>query len=326
VTPHDIVLRQNTLRLLRYRGEQPAAYAEPVLFCYALVNRHYILDLQPDKSVVKQYLDRGFSVYMIDWGVPSPCDRDLSLEDYVCRFLKDVVAFILREKGRGDLHLFGYCMGGTMAALFTALYPACVKSLTLTAAPIDFASRESLINVWTGGDVFDVDAFIDLYGNCPAAFLQSCFLLAKPVQNLLEKHLVLFEKLDDGRFVADHLALERWVNDNIPVAGETFRQFVKKLYQRNELVRGELRLGSTSVDLGRIACPILLLTAAKDHLVPPAATEGIMPHVASRDLAKQSIDAGHVGLVMGGKAHTAFWPAATRWLADRSTPIEGART
>ena len=70
-TPHDVVYEEDTLTLLRYRRETPATYAEPVLVCYALVNRPYILDLQPDKSVIRQLLARGFDVYMIDWGDPS---------------------------------------------------------------------------------------------------------------------------------------------------------------------------------------------------------------------------------------------------------------
>ena len=84
--------------------------------------------------------------------------------------------------------------------------------------------------------------------------------------------------------------MERWVNDNIPVAGETFREFVKKLYQRNELVRGEFRLGGRRVDLRRITCPLLLLTAKNDHLVAPASTEGIRPHVGSRDVTSMAIE------------------------------------
>ncbi|MGA7123498.1 MAG: hypothetical protein WBY94_25570, partial [Polyangiaceae bacterium] len=65
----DVVYQSGTHRLLRYRRESPAAWTEPVLICYALINRPYILDLQPDKSVVQQLLSRGFDVYMIDWGV-----------------------------------------------------------------------------------------------------------------------------------------------------------------------------------------------------------------------------------------------------------------
>jgi polyhydroxyalkanoate synthase subunit PhaC len=318
-TPHDVVFQIGTLRLLRYRRSSPALYAEPVLFCYALINRHYILDLQPDKSVVQRYLDQGFDVYMIDWGVPSDDDRHLTLRDYVCSLLKQVVDFVLREHRRETLHLLGYCMGGTLSTLFTSLYPQRVKSLTLMAAPIDFGGQQSLLSLWTDPKYFDVDAFVDLYGNCPAVFLQTCFLFMKPVQNLYEKHVGFFEQLDDERFVSSYFAMEHWVNDNIPVAGETFRQFVKQLYQRNELVRGELRLGDHRIDLARITCPLLVLTARNDHLVAPASTEGVLPHVQSRDAKALTIEAGHVGLAVGSKAHKNFWPQATRWLAERST-------
>jgi polyhydroxyalkanoate synthase len=324
-TPHDVVFEQGTLKLLRYRRETPAVHAEPILFCYALVNRPYILDLQPDKSIVRHYLDRGFDVYMIDWGVPSDADRRLTLDDYVRGMLKNVVDHVLRRHGRSDLHLLGYCMGGTMSTLFTSVYPERIKTLTLLAAPIDFSGHESLLHLWTDAEYFDIDAFIDAFGNCPGTFLQSCFLMMRPVQNLVEKYLSFYEQLDNSRFTSGFFAMERWVNDNIPVAGETFREFVKKLYQGNELVRGTFCLGGQQVDLGQIACPLLLLTARNDHLVVPESTEGIVPHVGSRDVTTMTIDAGHVGLVVGGKAQKTLWPDATGWLADRSTRSRGAR-
>ena len=86
---------------------------------------------------------------------------------------------------------------------------------------------------------------IDAYGNCPASFLQSCFLPTKPVH---EKYLTFYEQLDNPRFISNYFAMEQWVNDNVPIAGETFREFVKKLYQGNELVRGEFRLGGRRID------------------------------------------------------------------------------
>jgi polyhydroxyalkanoate synthase len=209
-------------------------------------------------------------------------------------------------------------MGGTMAALFTAVRPAPVKTLTLLAAPIDFSGRQSLLNVWADRRHFDVDAFVDAYGNCPAPFLQSCFLYTRPVQNLVEKVLGFCDQMDDPRFLQNFFAMERWVNDNIPVAGETFREFVKKLYQENQLVRGEFHLGGERVELARINCPLLLLTAESDHLVHPSSTLQLREHVGSRDVESMMIDAGHVGLVVSSKAHRTFWPAAVRWLAARS--------
>lgn len=315
---HDVVFTDGSLRLLRYRRATPASERTPVLFCYALVNRHYILDLLPDKSVIQRYLQQGFDVYLIDWGVPSDADRTLTLCDYVCRRLAGVVDFIRERHAVESLHLIGYCMGGTLAALLAALEPGLAKTLTLLAAPIDFSNRQSLLSVWADDRYFDVDAFVDAFGNCPAPFLQACFLFTKPVENLLEKPINLYEQLDDPRFVASYFALEHWINDNIPVAGETFREFVKHLYQRNALVRGELRLGDRCVDLGRIRCPLLLLTAERDHLVPPASTAAIRHRVSSADVEALTIDAGHVGLVVSSKAHKTLWPTAVGWLCKRA--------
>jgi polyhydroxyalkanoate synthase len=322
-SPAEVVLTEGTHRLLHYRRETPATYREPVLFCYALVNRAYILDLQPDKSVVQQYLKQGFEVYLIDWGVPTDADRGLTLEHYVCGFMQRAVDWICERQATERVHLLGYCMGGTMAALFTALSPELVQSLTLLATPIDFVGHDALLNLWTDPRHFDVDAVVNAYGNCPAWFLQTCFLFMNPVANLIEKNISFYEQMDDPRSMTNHFALESWVNDGIPVAGATFREFVKNLYQRNLLVKGELSLGGRRVDLARITCPLLLLTARNDHLVTPASTEGIRPHVRTLDVESMEIGAGHVGLVVSSRAHKSFWPAATRWLGDRSTPLPG---
>jgi polyhydroxyalkanoate synthase len=324
VSPYESIARFGNARLLRYRRSSPATQREPLLICYALVNRPYILDLRPDKSVVQRYLEQGFEVYLIDWGIPALEDRTRTLEQYVRGILRDAMDEVLARQRCRRLHLLGYCMGGTMSAIIAALHPERMRTLTLLAAPIDFSGRESLLNVWSDARYFDVDALIDTFGNCPALLLQISFLLTKPVQNLLEKALTFYEQMEDNDFLVNFFAVDRWVNDNIPVSGEAFRQFVKKLYQGNELVRGELRIGDQRVDLGRICCPLLLLTADNDHLVPPRSTIGIRDHVTSSDVQLMHINAGHVGLVVSGKAHATLWPKATRWLADRSTPQQNA--
>jgi polyhydroxyalkanoate synthase len=291
-----------------------------MLLCYALVNRPYILDLEAERSVVRRYLDQGFEVYMIDWGVPTAADRGLTLEHYARGFLARSVEAVLRRHHQPKLHLLGYCMGGTLSTMHGALAPETLKTLTLLATPIDFSGRESLLNLWTRPETFDVDGLIDRHGNCPAWFLQSCFLVMSPIRNFLEKPIAFWEHMDDPRSVESSFALERWLNDNIPVAGETFRQFVKRLYQRNELVRGLFTLGDRHVDLRRITCPLLLVTAESDHLVAPEATEGIRPHVGSQEVKSLSTGGGHVGLVVGGRAHERLWPQATLWAAEHSTP------
>lgn len=318
-TPHDVVYEEDSLKLLRYRNEHSIDFAEPVLVCFALVNRPYILDLQPNRSVIRQLLKRGFDVYLIDWGVPTAADRTLRLHDYVCRFMKNVVNFVCSHSESSKLNLLGYCMGGTMSAMYTALYPEQIKNLILMAAPIDFSGDESLLNLWTREENFDVDGLVDAFGNCPGSFLQSSFQVMQPVQNFVEKYIGFAEKLDDDAFLENYFAMERWATDNIPVAGETFREFVKHLYHQNQLVMGEFQLKERPVKLQNITCPLLTLVADQDHLVPPNSTLAIQHYVSSKFVHNMSIDAGHIGLAVSSKAHRQLWPDAAMWIADHST-------
>jgi polyhydroxyalkanoate synthase len=187
------------------------------------------------------------------------------------------------------------------------------------AAPIDFSGDEGLLNLWSREELFDVDALVDAYGNCPGSFLQSCFQLRDPVQNYLVKYMNLYEKMYDSGFLENFFVMERWTNDNIPVAGETFREFVKKFYQQNELVRGEFRLQGNPVRLEQITCPVLMLVADRDDLVPAASTLALRHFVRSEDIESMSIDAGHIGLAVSSRAHRQLWPEAAMWIADRST-------
>ena len=141
----------------------------------------------------------------------------------------------------------------------------------------------------------------------------------KPVQNYVEKYMSYYEKIDDEEFLVNFYAMERWVNDNIPVAGETFREFVKAFYRQNLLVKGEMSLDGKPVKLAAITCPLLMLVARHDHLVPPGSTLALEELVGSREVSSMSIDAGHIGLAVGTKAHQQLWPDATNWIADHST-------
>lgn len=319
-TPSEVVYEEDRLKLLHYCSPSPPAYKTPLVFVFALVNRPYILDLKPGRSVVEHFVKRGFDTYLIDWGSPIPSDRHLTLDDHVNGYIRNVVDFVCERSGTANASLLGYCMGGTMSSMFTALHQQFVKNLILLAAGIDFSTREGLLNLWTRSDLFDVDKFVEAFGNCPATFLQASFLLLKPVQNLIEKPLNLYEKLDDDQFVDDYLTMEAWLNDNIDVPGEVYREFVKYLYQQNLLVQNKMPVGKHTVDLRHITCPVLNIMARADDLVPCAQSLPFNDLVGSSDRKSIVIPAGHIGLAVGGKAQKEVWPAACDWLAERSEP------
>jgi len=317
-TPSDVVYEKDRLRLLRYRPAGPIKHRTPLVFVFALVNRPYILDILPKKSVVAHFVEAGFDTYLIDWGTPTAADRSRTLDTYVNGYLPSVVTYLRKRAESPQVNVLGYCMGGTMSAMFTALHPRLVKNLILLAAGIDFSTREGLLNLWADSRSFDVDAFVDAYGNCPAEFLQACFLMLNPVRNVVAKPVDLLERLDDKRRLEEFLTMEAWLNDNVPVPGEVFREFVKYLYQQNLLVKNRMPVGRHIVDLRHITCPVLNLMASQDNLVPACQSEPFNDLVGSADRKAIKLSTGHIGLAMGSAAQRELWPLAVAWLAERS--------
>ena len=123
LTPKDIVHSRGTLRLYHYRTRVDEVYRTPILLVMSLISKPYILDLAPGQSLVEFLLDRGFDVYMIDWGTPRPEDKRLRLEDYVLDFIPECVEVVHERSGEPDVSMVGYCMGGLLAALYAALHP-----------------------------------------------------------------------------------------------------------------------------------------------------------------------------------------------------------
>jgi polyhydroxyalkanoate synthase len=323
-TPSEVVYEEDRLKLLHYKSDTPPRFKTPLVFVFALVNRPYILDLKEGKSVINHFVQRGFDTYLVDWGVPTDAERHLALDDYINGYLHNVIDCVCERTGEPQASVLGYCMGGTMSAMFTVLHQKLVKNLILMAAGIDFGSRDGLLQLWCDENVFDVDGFVEAFGNAPPEFLQGSFQLLKPVTNFIEKPLNFFERLEDDEFVNDYFAMEGWLNDNIPVPGEVFRQFVKYLYQQNRLVKGTMPIGKHTVNLKSITCPVLNLMATKDDLVPCSQSAPFNDLVSSSDRKTIQFPAGHIGLAVGSRAQKELWPAACDWLAARSEIVQAS--
>ncbi len=319
VTPSAVIYEEDRLKVRHYLGSKKPRHHTPIVFIYALVNRPYILDLKEGRSVVASFVEQGFDTYLVDWGVPTPADRHLTLDDYINGYMVNVLDHLRERTGHDQVNILGYCMGGTMSAMFTALHPERVRNLILLAAPIDFSAQDGLLNVWSRAENFDVDKFVDAFGNCPPELLQATFLLLRPVGNLLEKPINFYEHLHEDRFIDDFLTTETWLNDNIPVPGEVYRQFVKYLYQQNLLTQNRMPVGKRIVNLQDITCPVLNIMAGKDDLVPCSQGTPFTDLVGSKDRRTILLQgSGHIGLAIGSRAQKEVWPQACQWLAERT--------
>src|SRR4030067_2402967 len=128
-TPSEMIFHEDKMKLIHYIPTVEKTHQVPILIVYALVNRYYILDLQPDKSVIKKLLEEGFDVYVIDWGYPSGVDRYLTLDDYVNGYIHNAMDTITARSGLDKITLLGVCQGGHRSVMYDALRPEKGKNI-----------------------------------------------------------------------------------------------------------------------------------------------------------------------------------------------------
>ncbi len=317
-TPKDEVLAVDRWKLYRYRPlvEKPAPV--PVLIFYALVNRYYMIDIQPDRSMVKKFLEAGLDVYVVDWGHPSRGDRYLTMEDYIDGYMNQAVDYVRRRSGQEAITLYGICQGGTFSTIYTALHPEKVSNLAIMVTPIDFHTDTGLLNVWS--QHLDPDRMVETFGNVPGDFMNVGFLLLNPLRLIYQKYIDFVDHVDNRDFVANFVRMEKWIFDSPAQAGEAYKQFIKSCYQENRLIKGELELGGRRVDLQQITQPVLNVFGEKDHLVPPACSRPFTDLVASEDKTVLSFPTGHIGLFTSSRSQKEYAPKIAGWLAEHCRP------
>ena len=318
----DAVYREDKLTLYRYRplapagAAAPAAGVAPLLIVYALVNRPTMMDLQPDRSLIRRLLEQGLDVYLIDWGTPDGADRLLDLDDYINGYIDRCVRHVLAAHGVAQLNLLGVCQGGTFSLCYTALHPARVRNLITMVTPVDFHTPDNLLSRWV--QQLDVDALVRAWGIVPGELLNNAYLALMPFRLLQQKYVHLLDGALDAAQAENFMRMEKWIFDSPGQAGAAFGQFVRWLYQENRLVAGTLELGGRRVDLGRIHQPVLNIYGRQDHIVPPAASAPLGRLVGSTDYSALALDLGHIGMYVSSRAQREVPDSIARWLRARA--------
>jgi len=317
-TPSNVVYEENKLELLHYESRTDEQNEVPILIVYALINQPYILDLQPDRSVVRRLLDAGHDVYMIDWNEPSRLDQHLTLHDYVNRYIDNCVDVVCERSGQESINLLGYCMGGTMSTMYSALNPEKVNALGLMAAGLCFDQTGGTLEDWGSEEYYDPQDVVDAYGNVPAEMLDDGFALMDPVDNYVSKYITLYENLESDALVQNFSRMERWLDEGIDLAGQAYVEFLEKIYQNNELYRNVLEINGERVDIENIDMPVLQIIGEYDHLIPPEASKPFNEVVGSDDVTTIEYPTGHIGMSVSSSTHEDVWPDVCDWFWTQS--------
>ncbi len=322
LTPREEIWSLNKIKLYRYTPTRPPDEIHPVplLLVFAVITKPFIMDLRPGHSFVEFMLDRGFDVYLVDWGAPGPEDAGITLDDYGAEFLPRAIRRVQKHAGIDDVNLLGYCFGSLVTLLYAALNPdGPARNLVLLTPPLDMSQRDdSKFSVWLDERWFDVDRFVDNTGNLPEFAITTGAKLLKVVANYIGAYAMLWDRIDDPDSVANWQAMHRWVHDGVELPAEAFRQWVRDYLWANALVSGKHVVNGQAIDLSRIHVPVLNVLAELDHIVPPRQSLGVAEHLGSEEVRTEVLKAGHVGIMSGRSAHKHLWPTLADWLAERS--------
>lgn len=317
-TPRKVVWQKNKTTLWHYPAEEKK-HEVPLLLVYSLFNKPFILDLAPGASIIEALIKAGYDVYLLDWGIPGYEDKEISFGNYIIDYLQKAVRRVLRHSNADEISIIGYCIGGTLATMYTAIADEAVKNLIVAAVPIDF-SVSPVRDKWVEGiknGVFSMDRLIDVYGLIPSNYVGAMFqAVSSPLNN--SPYATLLNRAHDDKFVEKWQRMNKWINEHVPVTGEAFRQFSNDLMKDNKLIKGEMTVQGKKVDLANIKSNLLVITSKTDHLVPNEQSLPLLDAVSSEDKTSELVEAGHVSLTLTSK----FATLIDSWLSKRSRSLQ----
>lgn len=315
-TPHQVVHTQDKLVLRHYPPMGQVAPGPALVVVPSLINKWWILDLEPDRSLVAALSASGHPVYLVDWGTPGPEDAHEDVGYVLLELLHRAVSRAARHArryGRGQAAVLGYCMGGTLAAMYAALRPDSVAGLLALNAPVRFSEGGRFRDL-VDPEVFDVDRAVDRGGLVPVEVMAPAFRLLDPMGNWT-KYLAIEAASRDPRQLVRTLARERWLEESVPVSGAFAAELIEQGYQQDRLLDGTWEVRGQAVRLEHVTAPTLVVACERDFIAPPASALPLAEAVSGPSRA-QVLDTGHIGVVVGKAGPRTFYPLVDRWLRE----------
>lgn len=268
VTPGKVIYRNRLIELIQYSPRTQEVYENPVLITPAWIMKYYILDLTPKHSLVNYLVKKGHTVFMISWKNPTEEYRDTTMEDYVDLGILsslDVISDIIPNE---KINLVGYCLGGTLSAITTALLARNnderLASLTIFAAQTDFTEPGELGLFIDESQIAFLENMMREKGYLDTHQMAGAFQLLRS-NDLIWSRMIHDYLLGKRKPLTD---LMSWNADATRLPYKMHSEYLRKLFLNNELAEGKYLVEGKPVALTDIRIPIFVVATELDHVSP----------------------------------------------------------
>ncbi len=268
ITPGKVVFSNHLIELIQYEPQTKTVFKEPILILPAWIMKYYILDLSPNNSLVKWLVSEGHTVFIVSWRNPGKEDRNLSLDDYYRQGAMAAVDAVCEIIPKTQIHLMGYCLGGTLAMIVAAAMARDddnrLKSLSLLAAQGDFTEAGDLMLFISESEISFLKNLMWEQGYLDTKQMAGSF------QMLRSYDLIWSKMVDDymhgkQRGMVDLLA---WNADATRMPYKMHTEYLEKFFLNNDFASGRFKVEGELVAPKNIRLPIFAVSTEKDHVAP----------------------------------------------------------
>lgn len=268
ITPGRVVYRNHLIELIQYQAQTSTVYKEPILIVPAWIMKYYILDLSPNNSMVKWLVSQGHTVYIISWRNPDSRDRNLGMDEYYRLGVMAAIDKISCIQPKVQIHLMGYCLGGTLAIIAASAMQSDgdkrLKTLSLLAAQGDFTEAGELMLFINKGEIYFLENMMWEKGYLDTKQMSGSF-------QMLRSYDLIWSKMIQDYMHGEHrgmIDLLAWNADATRMPYKMHSEYLEKLFLNNDLVSGRYTVEGQYIASENIEVPAFVVSTEKDHVAP----------------------------------------------------------